>query len=85
MAIGCSQARAKTEYKCGMGSVAHTPIIGDHTANVSSLRTLRFFAIGDAVPGRGLLAAAAGPDFRTAMLHPNVTGWEKDEPADEGC
>ncbi len=35
--------------------------------------------------GGGLLSAAAGPDFRTAMLHPNVNGWEKDEPADEGC
>lgn len=31
------------------------------------------------------MAAAAGPDFRTVMLHPNVTGWEKDETADEDC
>jgi len=34
--IGCSQARAKTEYKWGMGRVAHALIIGEHKANVNS-------------------------------------------------
>ena len=46
--IGCSQARAKTEYKLRMESVAHALILGEHKANVNSPGTLRFLAIGDA-------------------------------------
>jgi hypothetical protein len=46
--IGCSQARAKTEYKWRMESVAHALILGEHKANVNSPGTLRFLAIGDA-------------------------------------
>jgi hypothetical protein len=34
--------------------------------------------------GQGLVAVAAGPDFRTAMIHATITGLKEDEPADEG-
>lgn len=35
-------------------------------------------------PEEGLVSAAAGTDFRTAMIHATITGLEKDESADEG-
>ena len=47
--IGGSRARAKAEYKPRMAAFAHTLILGEDTANINSLRALRFFAIGDAV------------------------------------
>jgi len=47
--IGCGQARAKTEDKWRMESVAHATILGEQTANVNSSGTLRFLAIGDTV------------------------------------
>jgi hypothetical protein len=34
--IGCGQARAKTEDKWKMESVAHTLILGEHKANIKS-------------------------------------------------
>jgi len=34
--------------------------------------------------GEELVSVAAGPDFRTAMIHATITGLEKDESADEG-
>jgi hypothetical protein len=37
--IGCSQGRAKTEYKWKMESVPHTMIIGEHKTNVNSLQS----------------------------------------------
>ena len=33
--------------------------------------------------GEGLVSTAAGPDFRTAMIHATITGLEKDEPVNE--
>ncbi|MBZ5550727.1 MAG: hypothetical protein LAO22_22670 [Acidobacteriia bacterium] len=33
--------------------------------------------------GEGLVSAAAGPDFRRAMIDATVSGLEKDEPGDE--
>gem|GEM_PF-7094227 len=35
--IGCSPARAKTEYKWKMESVPHTLIIGEDKANINNL------------------------------------------------
>jgi hypothetical protein len=35
--IGCGQARAKTKYKWGLESVAHTTIMGEHTAKAKVL------------------------------------------------
>jgi len=85
--IRCGQIPAETEYKSSTAGVySHTDTRRTHGECQADCTHAIFCAWKDAVEnrkdrGEELVSVAAGPDFRTAMIHATVTGLEKDEPA----
>ncbi len=88
-AFVAARFRQKPNTSRARQAFTHIRILGEHTANVKRLYSAIFYDWKDAVEnrkdrGEELVSVAAGPDFRTAMIHATITGLEKDESADEG-